>query len=148
MAANDLPERVVNAMQLSAAALQKAEEQMNEKQAADQRYANGIPLTVEECVKFGAIDNTELERTKLAEWLRTPEGALEVVRTLAQHLPVPQVESTTKTAGARMGQPVDESGFPAQRVKTAFAGGGYVGRRSDAKPESWRKLEEGLGLTL
>jgi hypothetical protein len=147
MANNNLPERVVNALQTSAAALQEAEKQMSEKQAADQRYAAGIPAVVEKCVQYGAIENTPEEREKLAAWLKTPEGALQVIDKLAEWLPAQQ-PAQTKEAAARMGQPVDQGGFPAKREKTAYAGGGYVGRKSGDKPESWKRLELGLGLSL
>ena len=138
--AMNFPERVVNTMQIAAAALQKAETEQQEKQAAEVKYAQAIPAAVAACVRFGRIDDTPDEREKLAAWLTTPQGALEVVQKLAEH----EVEAPS----ASLGQSVDANGRPT-RTKKASASSDYIGgRRSADKPESWSKLESGLGLAV
>lgn len=140
--AMNFPERVVNTMQIAAAALQKAEAEQQEKQATEVKYAQAIPAAVDACVRFSRIDDTPEEREKLAQWLATPQGALEVVMKLAEH----EVEQSNAT----LGQGVDANGRPAastQKRASAGANGEYLGgRRSSEKPESWRRFEAAIGL--
>jgi hypothetical protein len=137
------PERVVETLQISALALQKAEQEAHEKTAAERRYATKIASAVEKCVKCGRIDDTPDEREKLAAWLVTPEGALEVIEKLAEHEVAPQ---TT----AALGQQVDANGRPAggstKKASYDSVNDNYVGRRSGQEPESWRRLTAGLGV--
>ena len=136
------PERVIETLQISALALQKAEAEAAEKTAADKRYSDKIASVVEACVKNRRIDNTPDEREKLAAWLSTPEGALEVIEKLAEHEVEP--EPTPE-----LGKQVDASGRPAGQSKRASSepkNGAYVGRRSSEEPESWRKMASALGI--
>jgi hypothetical protein len=139
----NFPERVVETLQISALALQKAEQEAHEKTAAERRYATKIASAVERCVKCGRIDDTQDEREKLAAWLATPEGALEVIEKLAEHEVAPQT-------AAAFGQQVDANGRPAggstKKASYDSVNDNYVGRRTGQEPESWRRLTAGLGV--
>lgn len=139
----NFPERVVETLQISALALQKAEQEAGEKTAAERRYATKIASAVERCVKCGRIDDTQDEREKLAAWLATPEGALEVIEKLAEHEVAPQ-------ATAAFGQQVDANGRLAggstKKASYDSVNDNYVGRRTGQEPESWRRLTAGLGV--
>jgi hypothetical protein len=140
----NFPERVVETLQISALALQKAEKEANEKTSAEQRYTNKIASAVEKCVKCGRIDDTTDEREKLAAWLITPEGALEVIEKLAEHEIDPPI-------AAGLGKQVDAQGRSTSNGHTKKASydslnDPYVGRRTGQEPESWRRLTTGLGI--
>jgi len=143
-ASMNFPERVVETLQISALALQKAEKEANEKTAAVQRYTTKIAAVVEKCVKCGRIDDTKDEREKLAAWLATPEGALEVIDKLAEH-------EVDPPATAALGHQVDAKGHPITNGTTKRAShdsmnNPYVGQRTGQEPESWRRLAAGLGI--
>lgn len=136
------PERVVETLQVAALALQKGDQERAEKTAADQRYSSKIATVVEKCVKCNRIENTKEEREKLAAWLSTPEGALEVIDKLAEHEVEPPV-------AAELGKQVDAKGRPVGQTKRASydsLNDPHVGRRSGQEPESWRRLTSGLGI--
>jgi hypothetical protein len=143
MAATNFPERVVETLQISALALQKAEKEAADKTAAEQRYTSKIASVVEKCVKCSRIDDTKDEREKLAAWLSTPEGALEVIDKLAEHQVEPPV-------AAELGKQVDAHGRPAdgqtKRASHDSLSDPYVGRRRGEEPESWKRLTAGLGI--
>lgn len=126
---------VAEAMEVAGAALTKAEaaEQMTKKAAAD--YASKIPSVIEACVKGGRIDDTPGDREKLASWLASPQGALEVIEKLADHI----VEAPAPTL---QGQQVDAQGRPASNGHTkraSFEGGGRVAAR-EASSEAWDRM--------
>lgn len=139
------PERVVETLQISALALQKAEKEAADKTSAEQRYAIKIASIVNKCVKCGRIDNTPDEREKLAAWLATPEGALEVIDKLAEH-------EVDPPAAVELGKQVDAQGRPAgngqvKRASYDSLNDPHVGRRTGEEPESWRRLAAGLGCS-
>ena len=137
MAAQDFNERVVEAIQIAGAALEKATIENNEKQASYNKYASRVPSTVEKLAKWGRIDDTPEDRKILAEKLATAEGALEVIEMLAEYAPA------EKTAAA-MGTPVDRSGRPAQTAvnkASRFVGGGRVGAKTSEKSAADVKFE-------
>lgn len=141
---NSFPERVVETLQISALALQKHEKEAADRAAADQRYTSKVAAVVDKCVKCGRIDDTKEEREKLAEWLQTPEGALEVIDKLAEHEVEPKV-------AAELGKQVDANGRQVNngQVKRASydsLNDPHVGRRTGQEPESWRRLTAGLGI--
>jgi hypothetical protein len=131
-------ENVVETVQLAGAALQKSEQELEKRAAADRRYLEKVAEAVSECVRYNKIDDTPEEHEKLAEWLSTPEGALEVVMKLAQHTSEPPTVPT-------MGQPVDSNG----RTKSASASNRscYVGRRTAEEPEAWKTFAANLGIS-
>lgn len=139
----NFPERVIETLQISALALQKAEKEASDKVAAEQRYATKIAAAVEKCVKCGRIDDTKDEREKLAAWLATPEGALEVIDKLAEH-------EVDPPATAALGHQVDANGRPAggttKRASYDSINNPYVGQRTGQESESWRRLAAGLGV--
>jgi hypothetical protein len=125
-------EKYVEAMQIAAVALQRAETQINEKRAADVRYQNKLASVIEAQIRARMIDDTPHDREKMAEWLSTPDGALEIIEKMAQR------ELDNATVGA-IGQPVDGHGqVPA--VKKA----NYIGRRSAEAPAYWDKLTQAI----
>lgn len=140
-----LIERVIDAFQANAAALGTAEKLITEKQAADKAYTDLIPAAVDICVKCGKIDDTAEEKQALAEMLSTPVGALDVIAKLATLVD----ESAPSSIG---GQQVDASGNivhkSGQQKRASYTSleGPYVGRRTSEKPESWARLERGLGM--
>lgn len=131
------PERVIEALQISALALQKAEGQLQEKQAAATKLAERIPVIVDKCVRFGRIDDTPEEREKLAAWLATPDGVLEVVDRLAEH----RVEPSPDPA-LSLGRPMGTSKQAAGNQTCVRV----IGQRSSAEPEAWHRLAANLGL--
>lgn len=132
-------EKVIDALTCAAASIDKLEKAAADKKASEDKYTAKIPSIVEKCVQFGRIDSTE--REKLAEWLATPEGALEVIDKLAEH----KVEEKTAES---LGAEVDVNGRPANgKVKKASDGPTYLGgRRTSEEPESWRRMAAGLGM--
>src|SRR6185369_7159576 len=97
-------ERLVETIQCTAATIHRLESELNTKTAAEHRYSTKIASVVEACVKHGRIKDDADEREKLAAWLSTPEGALEVVEKLAEH----EVEEANEVNP--IGQSVDANG--------------------------------------
>ncbi len=137
-----LNEKVIETLQITALALEKAEQERSEKQASVNTYSAKIPAVVDECVKFSRIDDTPEERQKLAEWVSTPEGALDCIMKLASH----QVQQPGNVPS--LGTSSDAQGRPTGREKKAsMSGGGYLGRRTSEKAESWKRFDEYLGTS-
>lgn len=142
-----LIESVVDAFQANAAALGKAEEIINEKQAADHAYGELIPKVVDICARFGKIDNTADEKQALATMLATPAGALDVIAKLAAFVD----EGAPSSIG---GQQVDASGRQVhlnngQQKQASYDSlqNPHVGRRqSERDNKSWTDFPRNLGI--
>lgn len=129
-------ERVLEAIQISGAALEKAETELHEKRASADKYQHRLPSVIEKLAKFGRIDNTPEDRQTIARVLSTPEGALDVIEKLAEY--------AEDNSPAPIGTPVDSKGRPASTVKKAsakFEGGGRPGARTSEKSAADRQFE-------
>lgn len=129
-----LPEKVVDYIGYSSAALEKAAAQLQEQEAQQQKIASLIPAAVDALVAGERI--TEDQRTKAAEALRDPVKVLEILTKTALH---------RNTAERALGQPV-----PGQ-TKTASAQYNslqdpHVGARTTKVKQSSVALFSRLGL--
>lgn len=128
-----LPEKVVDYIGFSSAALEKAAEHMRADEAQKQKIASMIPAAVEALVSGERI--TEDQREKAAEALRDPVKALEILTKTALH---------RNTAERALGQPV------VGQTKTASAYDStqdpHVGARTTKVKQSSVALFTRLGL--
>ena len=141
-----LIESVVDAFQANAAAIGKAEEIINEKQAAEHAYGELIPKVVDICAKFGKIDDTAEEKQALASMLATPAGALDVIAKLAAFAD----EGAPSSIG---GQQVDSKGravhMNGQQKRASYDSlqNPHVGsRQSERDNKSWTDFPRNLGI--
>jgi len=135
-----LPEKVIEYVQVTSTAMEKAaaaEQVTREKQAQVEQM---IPEVCDIMVKHERIQPNQ--REKLAEMLRDPVTAMQLLMKTAGHRNQDEL--------ARLGSGVD----PNAQEKTAGATGSYdsltdphVGARSTRVKQSSAKLFQGLGLT-
>lgn len=135
-----LPEKVIEHIGYSSAALEKAAAEKAAWEAQQQKVAALIPAAVDALVSGERIE--EDQRQKAAEALRDPVKALEILTKVAVH----------RNASERaLGQPVAGDG----KTKAASAGGGqynsltdpHVGGRTTRVKQSSLNLFSRLGLT-
>lgn len=128
-----LPEKVVDFIGYSSAALEKAAAHMQADEAQKQKIASMIPAVVDALVAGERI--TDDQRTKAAEALRDPVKVLEILTKTALH---------RNTAERALGQPV------AGQTKTASAYNSLqdpnVGARTTKVKQSSVALFSRLGL--
>jgi hypothetical protein len=130
-------EKVIDAFQLSSAALVKYEKQAKDQAEATAKVAELAPQVASELVRYGRIEASE--KDACARALTDPVQCLQLMAKLAAH--------RSAAEEAALGQQVDQHG-------NAVAGNGhqkrananYVGARTSEQPESWRRLAAGLGV--
>jgi hypothetical protein len=135
-----IPEKVVEYIGYSSAALEKAAADIAAREAQQTKVAELIPTAVDALVSGERID--EEQREKAAEALADPVRCLEILTKVAVH----------RNASERaLGQPVAGDG----QTKTAGAGNGqydslqdpHVGARTTKVKQSSVNLFSRLGLT-
>jgi hypothetical protein len=139
MPAPTFEEKVIDAFQLAGAALVKYEKMAEEKKAEDEKVAAAIPTVVEALLRFNRIDATDKEACARA--LANPVEVLNLMKKLAAHRNATEIAS--------LGEQVDGQGNAANgqsKEASVEKRGGYVGRVTSEKPESWRRFEAGLGM--
>ena len=126
-------QKVINAFELAGAALVKYEKQAQALEEEKKAAAALIPSVVEKLVRFGRIELHEKEACARA--LANPLQALTLMEQLAMH--------KTAAEQTEMGTLVDAQGRPSGQRKqaSAYAGGGYVGRRSGDDSEAWQRMQ-------
>lgn len=128
-----LPEKVIELVNISDAALEKAAAAQTKTAEAQTKTASLIPKVVDTMVQFNRINPDQ--REKLAQALKDPVQVLELLMKVAGHRNADEI--------ARLGEPVGgttKTASAAQR-ETPFVGGRNTGIR-----ESDRRLFAGLGL--
>jgi hypothetical protein len=110
----ELPEKVIKLTGIADAALTKAAERIAAYEQQQEKIASAIPAVVDALVSGERIEDTEAQRTKIAEILQDPVQTLELLCKVAVHrngseqsLGSPVDPGQTKTAGN--GQPSYDS---------------------------------------
>lgn len=131
-------EKIIDTLQVSAAALEKAEAADREKQAQAQQVAALVPEAVDACIRGGKFD--EEDRTKLASALADPVKALKILCKVATHRSVEEAN--------HLGSQVDQKGRAALNKQAAYGSvdSAYVGGRTHELKPSDLVLFKGLGL--
>lgn len=125
-------EKVLETIQISATALDKAERELGEKRAADVKVAALIPSVVDALIANERIDPAD--REKAAEALKDPARALEILIKTAD------VNNTIRPR--QLGSAVTE-----KKASTYDSlNDPYVGRRTSEERESDRAYLRGLGI--
>jgi hypothetical protein len=127
------PQKVVDYVHCTNAALEKAAADRQTKLAQDQKVKALIPDCVEALISNGRV--APENREKLAAALTDPAKCVELLTKLAAH----RVEAETQ-----LGRPTTTQ----QPTKTASARNTYDGQRTDVMRESDRKLFSALGLAV
>lgn len=127
------PQKVVDYVFCTNAALEKAASERQTKVAQAQQVAKLIPDCVEALISNGRVAPDH--REKLAAALTDPVKCVELLTKLAAHRVEAEMTLGTPTA-------------PAPAVKQASAKTQYPGQRGDVMRDSDRKFWEGLGLPV
>ena len=122
---------VLELIQISSTAIEKAETELNEKRAADVKVAALIPAVIEALIRNERIDPAD--REKAAEALKDPARALEVLIKCAD------VNMTIRPR--TLGTAVEKKASAPGRTDN------YVGRRTSEPKESDLAFLRGLGLS-
>ena len=123
--------KVLELIQISSTAIEKAETELNEKRAADVKVAALIPAVIEALIRNERIDPAD--REKAAEALKDPARALEVLIKCAD------VNMTIRPR--TLGTAVEKKASAPGRNDN------YVGRRTSEPKESDLAFLRGLGLS-
>lgn len=128
-----LQEKVLDYIQVTGAALEKAEKQAETKQAAEQTVKEMIPGVIETLLRNGRIEPNE--KTAAAELLKDPIMVMKLLSKTAEHRNAEEAAQlgtqTTKQASAHVMGSLNSP---------------YVGVRTSGEKESDRVLFERLGL--
>lgn len=128
---SSLNEKVLETIQISATALDKAERELGEKRAADVKVAALIPSAVDALIANERIDPAD--REKAAEALKDPARALEILIKAAD------VNNTIRPR--QLGTAVAEKKASFDSLNSP-----YVGLRTSEERESDRAFLRGLGI--
>ena len=131
-----LPEKVVDYIGYTDAAMEKAAAFQQKVAAQQVKIAELIPAAVNALIEHGCIP--EEQREKAAEALRDPVRVIEILTKTAAKVGVASlgspVDGTTKTASAKGGQPYDSLNDP------------HVGAKSTRIKQSDANFFKALGI--
>jgi hypothetical protein len=125
--------KVLELIQISSTAMEKAESELSEKRAADVKVAALIPSVVEALIRNERIDPAD--REKAAEALKDPARVLEILIKCAD------LNMTIRPR--TLGTAVTEK----KASTNTGRNDNYVGRRDGQPRESDRVFLQGLGIT-
>ena len=132
--ARTIQEKVLDYIEVTGAALAKAEKQAQDKQSQEQQLTQLIPGVVDKLLANGRIEPHQ--KTAAADLLRDPIKALEILGRTAEHRNDDEI--------GRLGSQVET------KSASAHVPGGlnspYVGYRGSQEKDSDRILFERLGL--
>lgn len=130
-----LPEKVIEQIQISSLGMEKAAAEIKQVRDKQAQVTKLIPQVVDVMVQFERCYPTQ--REKLAEMLKDPVKALELLIKVAGHRNADEI--------ARLGQPLIA---PTEKTAAAYDSlkSNYVGQRTTMTKQSTARLFEGLGL--